>query len=97
MTHNIKAGLDAVKTDGQLSQWIEFERRFLRRRLLRLRQIIGDRRGKPSVEGIVPMSNSAWWAGIKAGRFPAPVYLDGVRVPYWHADEIAELIESAKK
>ena len=35
---------------------------------LRLRSIIGR-------DGLIPVSKSTWWAGIKDGRFPKPVKL----------------------
>ncbi|MCX6403835.1 MAG: transcriptional regulator, partial [Actinobacteria bacterium] len=35
--------------------------------LLRLRQILGDRNSNPPVAPIIPVSRSAWWAGVKTG------------------------------
>lgn len=53
--------------------------------LLRLRQIIGP-------GGPIPVSRSTWWAGVKTGRFPAPVRL-GARAVAWRASDIAALVE----
>lgn len=58
---------------------------------LRVRQIIGDRaRGIPA---LIPVSRSSWWAGVKSGRYPAPVKL-GPRTTAWRAEAIREFIES---
>jgi prophage regulatory protein len=53
--------------------------------LLRLKSIIG-----PS--GLIPMSRSAFYAAVKAGRFPAPVKL-GPRIVAWKSTEIQKLID----
>lgn len=58
---------------------------------VRARQIIGDRnRGIPP---LIPISRSAWWAGVRSGRFPAGVLL-GPRIRVWSADSIRALITS---
>jgi prophage regulatory protein len=46
----------------------------------------------PEVLRHIPVSRSAWWAGIQEGRFPAPVKL-GPRTTAWCAEDIRELIE----
>lgn len=57
---------------------------------LRLRQIIGDpRRG---VTGLIPISRSSWWAGVRSGRYPAPVRL-GPRTTAWTVESVRALIE----
>jgi prophage regulatory protein len=38
---------------------------------LRLHQIIGN----PTSPGIIPISKSAWWEGVRTKRFPQPVKL----------------------
>jgi prophage regulatory protein len=53
--------------------------------LLRLRSIIGP-------NGPIPVSRSTWWAGVKSGRFPAPVKL-GPRVTCWRSESIQKLID----
>jgi predicted DNA-binding transcriptional regulator AlpA len=56
---------------------------------LRLPQIIGDtKRGIPA---IMPISRSAWWAGVKSGRYPKPVKL-GPRTTAWRVSEILALV-----
>ncbi|MEL7274530.1 MAG: AlpA family phage regulatory protein [Pseudomonadota bacterium] len=52
---------------------------------LRLRSII-------SPDGPIPVSKSKWWAGVKDGRFPAPVKL-GPRITAWRVEDIRSLIE----
>ncbi len=39
---------------------------------------------------IIPIGASTWWAGVKSGRFPKPVYL-GPRIPYWKKSDILTL------
>jgi prophage regulatory protein len=53
--------------------------------LLRLSSII-----EPN--GPIPVSRSTWWAGVKTGRFPAPVKL-GPRITAWRNADIQALIE----
>ena len=45
----------------------------------------------PEVLGLIPVSKSTWWAGVKSGRFPKPVKL-GCRVTAWRAQDIQTLI-----
>lgn len=54
--------------------------------LIRLSQILA-----PS--GPIPVSRSTWWAGVKSGRYPAPVKL-GPGITAWHAEAIWDLIET---
>ena len=42
-------------------------------------------------DGPIPVSKSAWWAGVKSGRFPAPVKL-GPRTTAWRVEDIRALI-----
>jgi prophage regulatory protein len=44
-------------------------------------------------KGPIPVSRSTWWAGVRSGRFPAPVKL-GPRITAWRDSDIQELIES---
>lgn len=46
----------------------------------------------PQVLKLFPVSRSSWWAGVKVGRYPAPVRLSE-RTTAWRATDIAELIE----
>lgn len=41
---------------------------------------------------LIPVSRSAWWAGVKSGRFPKPYKL-GPRTTAWKAADIIELME----
>jgi prophage regulatory protein len=52
---------------------------------VRLRDIIGP-------FGLIPISRSSWYAGIKEGRFPKPVKL-GPRISAWRVEEIRDLIK----
>lgn len=47
----------------------------------------------PQVLELVPVSRSAWWKGVRAGRFPAGVKL-GARLTCWRASDIDALIRS---
>jgi len=42
--------------------------------------------------GPLPISKSSWWAGVKAGRYPAPVKL-GPRITAWRVEDILALME----
>lgn len=53
-------------------------------RLLKLKQFIPD---------ILPISESAWWAGIKAGKYPKLVKL-GPRTSAWRESEIMQIVEN---
>jgi predicted DNA-binding transcriptional regulator AlpA len=59
--------------------------------LMRLSQILGNR--KVGIPPLIPVSKSAWWAGVKTGRFPAAVKL-GERTTCWRVDDIRALIQS---
>jgi len=41
--------------------------------------------------GPIPVGKSAWWAGVKDGRFPKPVKL-GPKLTVWRVDDIRRLI-----
>jgi len=59
---------------------------------LRLYQIVGDiKRGIPA---LLPISKSAWWAGVASGQFPKPIKLSpGITV--WRVEDIRDLIKNA--
>lgn len=42
--------------------------------------------------GVIPISRSAWWAGVASGRFPKPVKLSP-RVTGWRVQDIRALVE----
>ena len=50
----------------------------------------------PDVLRLVPISKSAWWAGVKEGRFPRPVKL-GPRTTAWRASDVLALIDGLGK
>ncbi len=56
-------------------------------RLVRLRQIIGDK----TTPAIIPVSSSTWWAGVKSGLFPKPIKL-GKRITVWKVSDILALV-----
>ncbi len=58
--------------------------------LLRQGQIIGD----SDTEPLIPIGRTAWFTGIKAGRYPEPVKLPGSPLNFWRAGAIRELLES---
>lgn len=61
---------------------------------LRLKQIIGD--PKKGVVPIIPVSRSTWLAGVKTGRFPAPVHFPP-RTTAWRAEDIRAWIEKTSR
>jgi prophage regulatory protein len=52
-------------------------------RLLRLQQVLE----------LVPLARSTWWAGVRAGRFPAPVRL-GPRLVAWRYRDIQHILKN---
>lgn len=59
-------------------------------RFYRLKEVIGDR--KRGIPGIIPVSRSAWYAGIKDGIYPKPVKLSE-RTAAWRSTDIDELVK----
>ncbi|MFG1384001.1 helix-turn-helix transcriptional regulator [Xanthobacter versatilis] len=47
----------------------------------------------PEVLQLIPISRSAFYAGIKAGIYPKPLKL-GARSSAWRATEIASIVEN---
>lgn len=64
---------------------------------LRLSQIVGRRatEKRPAEPGIIPVSRSTWWAGVRSGRYPQPTRALGERITAWRVEDIRALIESA--
>lgn len=60
---------------------------------LREKQIIGDKKARPPVPPIIPISHSSLWAWVASGRFPKPVKL-GPRTTVWTVESIRKLIEN---
>lgn len=64
---------------------------------LRLSQIIGRKATdeRPAEPGLIPVSRSTWWAGVRSGRYPQPTRALGARITAWRVEDIRALIESA--
>ena len=45
---------------------------------------------------IIPISKSAWYQGVKEGRYPQPVKL-GPRTTCWRESDINQLVENGIK
>ncbi len=45
----------------------------------------------PEVLNVIPIGKSTWWAGVKEGRFPAPIKI-GARTSMWRVEDIHALI-----
>ena len=58
---------------------------------LREKQILGNPRATPSIPPIIPVSHTAWWNGVKDGRYPKPIKL-GPRTTVWRVEDIRNLI-----
>ena len=59
---------------------------------LRLPQIIGDPRATPPGPAVIPVKKSCWWAGVRAGRYPAAIKLSP-RVTVWDVRAIRALVD----
>ena len=49
----------------------------------------------PQVLAVFPISRSAWWAGVKRGKYPKPFKLSP-RCTAWRAEDIARLISEVE-
>ncbi len=49
----------------------------------------------PQILKLIPVSRSTWWAGVRIGRYPAPVKL-GPRITAWRAEDIRDLIQQGR-
>ena len=56
--------------------------------LLRLKHILGDGSNAP----IIPISKSAWWEGVKQGKYPQPIKI-GSNTTVWRSDDIQQLVD----
>ena len=63
--------------------------------LLRLKDIIGDRKATPPIPPLLPMGASTWWQLIQAGVAPKPLKLG--RASYWRARDVHALIERLER
>lgn len=64
---------------------------------VRIWDILGRKaaKGRPSVLGVIPVSRTTWYAGVKAGRFPQPLKHGGTAM--WRVDEIQALIARLRR
>lgn len=64
----------------------------IEQRLLRIKDIIGDR--KAGIPAIVPVSRSHWWQMVKDGKAPAPIKLTS-RCTVWKLSEVMKFLGEA--
>lgn len=48
----------------------------------------------PQVLAVFPVSRSAWFAGVRSGKYPKGIKL-GERTTAWRVDDIRSLLQSA--
>lgn len=69
---------------------IEFTANMLPDRgLVRLSQILGNK--EKGIPPIIPISRSAWWSGVKSGRYPQPLKLSP-KCTCWRVEDIRALM-----
>jgi len=56
-------------------------------KLVRVDSIVGK-------NGLLPISESLWWNGVRSGRFPQPSPKISPNVTTWFYSDIVELIEN---
>lgn len=49
----------------------------------------------PQILTLIPISRSAWWAGIREGKFPKGIKL-GSKTTVWRAEDIRALIDQSR-
>lgn len=49
----------------------------------------------PQILSLIPISRSAWWAGVREGKFPKGVKL-GSKTTVWRAEDIRALIDQSR-
>lgn len=52
---------------------------------------IRPKRPRPAIIPLIPVSRSAWWLGVKSGRYPKPIKI-GPRTTAWLKTDIERLI-----
>lgn len=60
---------------------------------VRLKQILGDRKAKPPIPAILPISKTTFYVGIASGKYPAPSKKFGPRISVWSVRAIRLLID----
>ncbi|MEW7973873.1 MAG: AlpA family phage regulatory protein [Candidatus Thiodiazotropha endolucinida] len=59
---------------------------------LRINQIIGDAAAEPPIPPIIPVCKSAWYAGVKNGKYPKSIKLTP-RTIVWRVEDIRALVK----
>jgi predicted DNA-binding transcriptional regulator AlpA len=49
----------------------------------------------PQILSLIPISRSAWWAGVREGKFPKGIKL-GSKTTVWRAEDVRALIEQPR-
>lgn len=49
----------------------------------------------PQILALIPISRSAWWEGVRQGRFPKSIKL-GTKTTVWRAEDIRRLIDAVR-
>lgn len=60
---------------------------------LLLKQIINH---PTNNEPLIPVGKSTWWAGVRSGRYPAPIKISSGKYA-WRVKDIQNLIEELSK
>jgi predicted DNA-binding transcriptional regulator AlpA len=63
---------------------------------MRLKKIVKKAGANLTDEPLIPVCASAWWAGVKSGKYPQPVKL-GPRTTAWRVEDIRDLIEKISR
>jgi len=62
---------------------------------VRITQILGDKKAAPPIPPIIPVGRTAWWQGIKDGRYPPAIKLSA-RTTVWRVSDIRQLIDEGE-
>ena len=57
----------------------------------RLFEVIGDRSQHPPLQGLIPVSRSTWYQGIRDGVFPEPIKISE-RITAWRGQDLLQLV-----
>ncbi len=49
----------------------------------------------PQILSLIPISRSAWWAGVREGKFPKGIKL-GSKTTVWRVEDIRALINRSR-
>ena len=53
------------------------------------------KRPRPGIPALIPVKKSAWWAGVKSGRYPNSTKALGKRITAWSVESIRGLIQQS--